>query len=284
METIHNYINWYVSHTAANWVFPAYTVLLGIELLFGRSARASWRDIRFNYIYLVIVLTILIFLRPWCAAAAEAIAKPFGGPYVDLTFGAGGSIWKNIAAFASFILVYDFFYYWHHRWQHASAFAWVTHKLHHSDEDLGITTAYKHHWTDEALRTLTILIPMAIIFKFEPVTIFWVVYIFSLQGLMIHMNVNLSFGWFDRFTPSPNIHRVHHSKLLEHRDKNFAAIFSFWDCAFGTFHPAERVAPPTGLDTGEKFESMLNAYNYPFKEWFHMLRPSKSEQSSLPLK
>lgn len=280
METAHQYFDWYLAHTAAHWIYLAYTVLLIIEILLGRKARASWRDIAFNYTYLIVLLTILIVLRQWFTTTAETIAKPFGGPYIDLSFDTNGSIWKNVVAYLSFAVVYDFFYYWHHRWQHASPFAWVSHKLHHSDENLGITTSYKHHWTDEALRTFTILVPMSIIFKFEPVTIFLVNYILALQGLMIHMNVNVSFGWFDRITPSPNIHRVHHSKLPMHHDQNFAAVFSFWDWIFGTFHPAEKEAPPTGLDTGEKFETMWRAYFYPAVDWFHMLNARLTRQAT----
>lgn len=272
MESVKSALFLYLHGTDADFIFPAYTVLLLIEWVVGRRARASFRDIAFNYAYLVIVLGILLFLRPFAAQAAAAIARPFGGPYFDLTFGAHGEILRNVLAIGISILVYDFFYYWHHRWQHKRASVWTTHKLHHSDENLGITSAYKHHWTDDALRTFTILLPMAILFKFDPVTIFWVAYAVSLQGLLIHMNIELDWGWLGYITPSPNMHRVHHSTLEEHRDKNFAAVFSFWDVLFGTYHPGAKVAPPTGLDTGEKFETMWRAHTYPFVEWWNMAR------------
>jgi len=48
METARQYFDWYLAHTAAHWIYLAYTVLLIIEILIGRKAPASWRDIAFN--------------------------------------------------------------------------------------------------------------------------------------------------------------------------------------------------------------------------------------------
>jgi sterol desaturase/sphingolipid hydroxylase (fatty acid hydroxylase superfamily) len=171
-----------------------------------------------------------------------------------------------------FLFVYDFFYYWHHRLQHAVPAFWITHKIHHMDHNLGVTTAYKHHWTDEAARTATILFPMALIFQLEPVTIFWVHYVFAWQGMLIHANLNFGFGPLRHIITGPTLHRIHHSPLPEHRHCNFAAMFPIFDILFGTYVPAPKETLPTGLDTGEQITSMWWGWMYPFRDWTRMVR------------
>ena len=268
MQATRQYLDWYLSHTAAQSIFAAYVIFLALELIFGRKERATWKDVAFNYFYLLSLLTVYIFLRPFCSSLANDGAKLLGGPYLDLTFQANGRLWANVAAGLVFMFIFDFFYYWHHRLQHKNFLLWSTHKLHHSDENMGISTAYKHHWTDDVARTITILFPMGLLFKLEPVTLFWVNYVFASQGLIIHMNLNVRSGLLNRFVTTPDLHRMHHSKLPEHRDKNFASFFPIFDLLFGTYLAPSEVTPPTGLDTGEKMTSLLRAHLYPFGDWW----------------
>jgi sterol desaturase/sphingolipid hydroxylase (fatty acid hydroxylase superfamily) len=272
MHTTRQYIDWYLSHTGAKFILIAYTSFLAFELIFGRKERATRKDVAFNYVYLISVLTVYIFLRPFCSSLANDAAKLLGGPYLDLSFHANGRPWWNLSAGLLFIFIFDFFYYWHHRLQHKSSLFWSTHKLHHSDENMGITTAYKHHWTDDAARTVTILFPLGLLFKLEPVTLFWVNYLFASQGLFSHMNLNWRFGVLNRFVTTPDLHRMHHSKLPEHRDKNFASFFPLFDLLFGTYLAPCEVTPPTGLDTGEKMTSLVRAHVYPFADWWSMAK------------
>jgi hypothetical protein len=81
--------DWFLAHTTAGWIFLAYTSLFGVEWVFGRKQRATWRNVFHNYAYVLTVLLILIFIREWGAQTAASIAKAFGGPYIDLTFPAG---------------------------------------------------------------------------------------------------------------------------------------------------------------------------------------------------
>ena len=160
-----------------------------------RTARARKQNARdFQLRLFTDRLTVYIVVRPFCVAVANDLAKLFGGPYFNLTFNADGGILLNFAAGLMFLFIYDLSYYWHHRLQHVSVIAWSTHKLHHSDENLGVTTAYKHHWADDTLRTFTILLPMGVLFRLEPATMFWVNYLIAMQSLLIHSNIDLDFG------------------------------------------------------------------------------------------
>jgi sterol desaturase/sphingolipid hydroxylase (fatty acid hydroxylase superfamily) len=70
---------------------------------------------------------------------------------------------------------------------------------------------------------------------------------------------------------SPQLHRIHHSRLLEHRDKNFAAYFPVWDLVFGTyFHPKWDEYPATGVHDEKDVERLADALVLPFREWSRM--------------
>jgi sterol desaturase/sphingolipid hydroxylase (fatty acid hydroxylase superfamily) len=127
------------------------------------------------------------------------------------------------------------------------------------------------------------MIPMAIIFKFEAGTLFWISYLISMQGLMIHMNVNLDFGRFNVLTVSPNMHRLHHSSLPEHQDKNFAAIFTIFDRIFGTYMAPDRgqFAPPTGTHDNAHYGNLVHAHVYPFIEGPRLLRGLARQSGTL---
>jgi sterol desaturase/sphingolipid hydroxylase (fatty acid hydroxylase superfamily) len=272
MDTLHKAFDWYLDHTVIQWIFLAYGVLFIIERLFGRRNRATTREVVYNCIYLVLLLSLFTVLRPFAAKVASGAADHLGGPFLDFRFDTKETLPLIIAAEVLFLFIYDFFYYWHHRMQHAVPAFWVTHKIHHMDPNLGVTTSYKHHWTDEAARTATILFPMALIFQLEPVTIFWVHYVAAWQGMLIHSNIPLGFGPFQRVITGPRLHRIHHSPLPEHRDCNFAAMFPIFDIIFGTYVPATKETYPTGLDTGEQITSMWWGWMYPFREWYRMIK------------
>jgi len=67
-------------------------------------------------------------------------------------------------------------------------------------------------------------------------------------------------------------HRIHHSNLPEHMDKNFATMLPLWDILFGTYyHPKKEEWPSTGV-AGVKVTSLRQAIIMPFVTWGKMLR------------
>lgn len=273
METTIQYLQWFVEASSLKLVAMMYGGILALELIVGRKHRAPIGDVVRNCIFLLTVLPILVVIRPICSALANDMAAHVGGPWLDLTLPDGWGVWGQVLAVLTFTFVYDFFYYWHHRFQHRSLTAWSTHRLHHLDENMGVTTGYKHHWTDDLLRTVTIFLPLGILFKLEPVTLFWLSFLFAFHQLFLHANINLSFGKLDYVIMSPSLHRVHHSALKEHFGKNLAATWSFLDILFGTYVPAPKVAPPTGVPNVAAM-NLVEQHIYPFRDWLQMARQS----------
>jgi sterol desaturase/sphingolipid hydroxylase (fatty acid hydroxylase superfamily) len=142
----------------------------------------------------------------------------------------------------------DFFYYWFHRLQHASAFFWRFHSLHHSIREMSAINCY-HHFTEEVFRIPFITIPMSLLVRFDsgPTPVI-VATIISMIGLYIHSCTRFNFG-FIRYVVSDNrFHRIHHSVEKQHLNKNFGSFSSLWDQIFGTAHfPKKDEWPETGM-------------------------------------
>lgn len=167
---------------------------------------------------------------------------------------------------------HDFLYYWLHRLQHTSKWLWAEHELHHSDEHVNVTTSWRHHWLETVLQPLFILPPVLLLFNPVVGTVIWVILFTKLMVFFVHLNSPIRFGWFNRILSSPQSHRIHHSNLPEHTDKNFATVLPLWDIVFGTYyHPKEDEWPSTGV-TGVRITSLWQAIVLPFASWGRMLR------------
>src|SRR5690606_19802607 len=57
------------------------------------------------------------------------------------------NIWTWIAAF----FVFDFLFYWAHRWGHEVNLFWAAHSVHHQSEDYNLTVALRQSWLHSLL-------------------------------------------------------------------------------------------------------------------------------------
>src|SRR6266699_2413203 len=59
--------------------------------------------------------------------------------------------WPILFSATILMLAADLIFYWVHRAQHRYRFLWAMHSFHHSDDDLNVTTAYRHYWLEKPL-------------------------------------------------------------------------------------------------------------------------------------
>jgi len=173
-----------------------------------------------------------------------------------------------VGATTLWLAVSDFFFYWWHRLQHTSAWLWALHEVHHSEEQLNVTSAYRHHWLESPFKTVAMVAPITYLFVPVPAIAATV----SLTGLGLtffaHMNARIGFGPLNWILLTPQMHRIHHSREPEHRDRNLAFIFPLWDVLFGTYyHPNPTEYPATGLASGERLVTPWQAIAWPFLRW-----------------
>jgi sterol desaturase/sphingolipid hydroxylase (fatty acid hydroxylase superfamily) len=211
------------------------------------------------------------------ASAAAALAHRFPLGWIDLRFAGGRGVQALIAALLLTLFISDFFYYWSHRFQHKVAFLWQQHKLHHMDEQMNASTAGRIDWLKYLVKIPIVTIPTTVIFKLDPVaagTIGGVIGFATYAWVVsIHSNIKLHLGMASVLAVGPQVHRIHHSRLLEHRDRNFAGNFPIWDLLFGTYyHPGRDEFPPTGVVEEPEVQSFLEAVSLPYRGWWKMFR------------
>lgn len=186
----------------------------------------------------------------------QAYALDFGIAYVVHRFWPqwmGGSLIDAAAlpfwvALPIFLLVRDFTEWLFHYAQHKLPWLWAMHSLHHSDPEMTALTTNRHFWGDRLVKSLTIW-PLATMIIGQTDAIFQVYMIVSLYNYFIHANLKVDFGRWSWVLNGPAYHRRHHSRLVEHYDTNFAALFPIFDVIFGTYRRPDGW-PPCGLDEG----------------------------------
>jgi sterol desaturase/sphingolipid hydroxylase (fatty acid hydroxylase superfamily) len=157
------------------------------------------------------------------------------------------------------------FLYWYHRAEHISRWLWPIHELHHEDEHVNVTTAFKFHWIDSAALHAVQVLPA--IFLPKPLVTIPVLYFLRfIRVTFEHLAIPLHLGPFNWLITSPATHRIHHSTLPEHFNRNFAAVWPFWDVIFGTYYaPKHGEYPPTGLISGKVTKSVKDAFWSPLE-------------------
>lgn len=230
---------------------------------------------------LVLVVGTALYGSAISMAVITAQSAFWGGGWIDLRFASEASYASMIAAGLLFFLVFDFFYYWCHRLQHTIPALWAEHKLHHMDEDLNVSTTLRHHWLEAAIRLPLIAIPLAVLFKLDPMAGGVLGAVYGAWGYFIHANLRLNLGPLTPIICGPQVHRIHHSRLSAHLNKNYAAFFPLWDFIFGTYyHPKPDEFPPTGVE-GEPPVGFIGGVALPFVEWARMMR-KKTTTSGIP--
>ena len=251
-------------------IFFLCAIGLIIEYFLPAEENQPAKTILFNLIWIVNFLIVTNILMHYLGAIVPKAAEAMGGPWVDLNL--PDTWWAWMIHLGIFIVMYDFGYYWFHRCQHSWSWFWCHHKLHHTDEHMNATTSFRHHWLENVYRIPFILTPMALFVSIDstmPVIFFDLMLVWA---IFTHLNLRLEMGPLTSVLAGPQVHRIHHSKLPVHKDRNFAAYFPGWDIMFGTYHkPAKGEFPDCGTVDGETTWSIWEANVGVFKGWYGLM-------------
>lgn len=205
-------------------------------------------------------------LTPWIAAALVGLLRE---QWPGLVYVNTESSWQVfVLAAVGYFAAVDVFYYWLHRLQHRIPLLWRTHRLHHSDLAMNASSALRTHWLEEPFKILALILPLHFIFEIPP-------QMTGLTGVLVggwlffvHANIRLGFGQIGHLLlVSPQVHRIHHSRLTQHRDRNFALFFPVLDRLFGTWsEPGAGEYPATGLSNGGRYDGVIAGLLSPFQE------------------
>lgn len=170
------------------------------------------------------------------AAVAATAATPFDGMIASLGLvpgpPAGAWAWQLAA-----IPLLDLLLYVLHRLQHAVSLLWWFHAVHHSDADVDVSTAVRHHPGDYLLNFAIVSAVAAAAGIAAATLAAYGLLLLSVQMLQ-HANVALPDRLDRALRPvfaTPGLHRVHHSRVAAEGNANFGAVLSIWDRLFGTY-------------------------------------------------
>ncbi|MGZ3937840.1 MAG: sterol desaturase family protein [Flavisolibacter sp.] len=234
-----------------------------IPLISLHYKRNKWRHASINFTFTVIHLVIhtgfgilIVLLSDACRRADFGMVN-----------------WMNSSAIGTIaisFLVLDFFAAWLvHLVQHKIRLLWRFHMIHHSDNNVDVTTGLRHHPIESVLRGVFFLVGVLVSGAPVYAVMFYQTFL-VLSTQFTHANIRLP-GWVDRALSyvfvSPNMHKVHHHWQQPYTDRNYGAVLSIWDRLFGTYQHLEPNQIRYGLDRyypNEEDENLSMLLKKPF--------------------
>jgi sterol desaturase/sphingolipid hydroxylase (fatty acid hydroxylase superfamily) len=161
------------------------------------------------------------------------------------------------------ILVADFAGWLHHYMRHKVWWLWPFHAVHHSQKELNLFTAVRYHVLEYMLTTVIYVFFFGVITMSPHVVVYYSLF-YNWYTKMTHANIKSDFGILRYLLVTPQSHRIHHSFLPQHHDKNLGIVFSIWDYIFGTQYRTYDEYPDSGIAD----ETFPHEEEY---EWRHLI-------------
>lgn len=167
------------------------------------------------------------------------------------------------------IILLDFFIYVQHVISHRFSWLWKYHKVHHTDHDLDVTSAYRFH-PGEILISFMFKGSLILVFGIDPVSVLLFEIILNSFAMFNHANLYLPHRIekvLRLLIVTPQMHYNHHSEELTQRSHNYGFNLSIWDRVFRSYDgsvPCERL----GLKEYNYNDSqgVINLLLLPFKK------------------
>ena len=245
-------------------------MMAGLEAAMPKRKREASRRVRWpNNLALVALNTaVLRVLFPAAAIGVALYAQTRNWGLINsLQIPAGFSI-------PAAVIALDFIIYIQHRAFHAVPVLWRLHRMHHSDIDIDVTTGARFHPVEIVL---SMLIKFAVIVLLgapaAAVLVFEV--LLNATAMFNHANVRIPGvldKWLRLIVVTPDMHRVHHSVVVDETNSNFGFNLPWWDRIFRTY-----IAQPTAGH--DEMTIGLPLFREPRELWLDrlLLQPLRSE-------
>ena len=162
-----------------------------------------------------------------------------------LLYGPGGvapwpTSWPIALQVALAVVIADFGAYSAHRFMHASRIGWRIHAVHHSPQRLNFLASARSHPFNVILTFSVENGPLILLGVTPEVLAYWTV-IKAVNGLLQHSNIAFTDSPVSRVLATAEVHRWHHSVVLDESNRNFGNTTMLWDQLLGTyFRPLDR--------------------------------------------
>jgi len=128
------------------------------------------------------------------------------------------------------LLLLDAWMYLWHRVNHTLPLLWRLHRMHHSDNRMDVTSAMRFHIGELSLSAILRLglVPLLGLSIWQIV-----IYDLLINAITQFHHANISLGGLDRWLRfvivTPDMHKVHHSRVQQETDSNYSSVLSIWD-------------------------------------------------------
>ena len=157
---------------------------------------------------------------------------------------------EPVVFFASLVLL-DFAIWLQHLVFHRVPMLWRIHRMHHTDNDIDVTTGARFH-PFEIVLSMLIKVSLIGALGIPAIAVLWFEVILNTSAMFNHANVKLPLvvdGLLRKLIVTPDMHRVHHSSNDKETNSNFGFCLSIWDKVFGTY-TAQPEAGHKGMTIG----------------------------------
>lgn len=175
-------------------------------------------------------------------------------------------VWANWIAT---VIIFDFIIYLQHVLFHFVPVLWQLHQVHHSDLDIDVTTAIRFHPIEIILSVLIKLVTVAA-FGFPPGAVLLFEIVLNAAAMFNHANIYIP-NAIDKIIRllivTPDMHRVHHSVVIDESNTNFGFSLSIWDRICGTYQAQPNAGHDDmtiGLTYAKKPKSLIQLLIMPF--------------------
>ena len=270
--SIKNYFETLENHPVERMIFLVGGLLLfwilegAIPLLQLNYRKTKIRHAGVNFVFTVLHLVIhtilailIVILSDWCRDHSFGIVYwTHADTSILLTIIIG-------------VLALDFSSWLVHWVMHKVKILWGFHLVHHTDNNVDVTTGLRHHPGDSILRGMFFMLlifvsgaPMYSVMVYQTLLVLATAFTHANISLPKKLDTALSYIFV-----SPNMHKVHHHWKQPYTDSNYGGVLAIWDRLFGTYKKLDPKEIRYGLDRyypNDKDEDLFALLKKPFQK------------------
>ena len=218
------------AYVAATLAAGAVT-LFEFVIPYDRAWQPRWTDVKNDLLFMVAVQMVLpqlfgLLLALTLLGSLEPIALPIA------------RVWPRglplVLQVALMLVVAELLRYPLHVAAHNTKTLWRLHAVHHSPKRFYWLNVGRFHPVEKALQYALDTLPFILVgVGAETVALYFVFY--AVNGFYQHSNVDVRYGPLNYLISGPELHRWHHSKLVDESNRNYGNNLIVWDLVFGTW-------------------------------------------------
>lgn len=220
-----------MSHSYLQFAIPAFFILIFIEASYSHIKQLPLYNLRNSLSSLscgLFTAGLEVFLK-------AALLGIYSWSYQHF------ALWEwnqnHWSTWLACLVVFDFLWYWAHRFSHEINFFWGGHVPHHQSEEFNLSTGLRQGALQDLMYWPFYLLMAPLGFSTE--LFISHVLINKFYGFWLHTQTIDKLPLLEGIFSTPSAHRVHHGMNAAYINKNYGGILILFDRLFGTYQREE---------------------------------------------